>query len=61
MLFFIFGANAERSEADLQLDELKGRIEEFNAYKPYPSEKNIDLIKNHTNTLNINIFTLEDV
>lgn len=61
MLFFIFEANFEKAKADIQLDELKQKIEHLNAYKPYPSEKNIELIKKDIDTLKEKIFQLENI
>jgi len=61
MLYLIIEVNSERKEANTRLSEFKEKIEQLNAYTPYPSEKNIEMIKEDINTAKVKIFQLENV
>ncbi len=61
ILYLIFEVVSERGEANEHLDEFKAKIEQLNAYKPYPSGKNIEMIKRDINTVNIKTFQLENI
>lgn len=61
MSYFIIRENSGRAEANVRLDKFKEKIERLNAHKPYPSVRNIEMIKDDINTVKSKTFQLENV
>lgn len=61
MIYMIHNENSARLESDQKLDDLKNKISLLNATTPYPSEKNIELIKSDILSLKVNTYILEDI
>ena len=61
MLYLIIGVDSEMAEANMRIDEFKEKIERLNAYKPYPSGRNIEMIKDDIDIVQAKIFQLENV
>lgn len=61
MFYLLIRISYEREETRVRLSELREKIEQLNAYKPYPSKKNIELIKEDINTAKVKTFLLENI
>ncbi len=61
LAYMIYAENSALSDTSKKLDELKNKIRILNSTSPYPSEKNLEYIRDDIKILKFNIFKLEDI